>query len=156
MNKKKAIILRIIMYTAFLLLPVGMFIGTLNGFYQLNNHKTVVIEYDSIRHIKDDSEYYIIKDIVGNTYEIETHYQKAFNFEKFSENVDQGHELSITYVGEKTLLEVKSSSETFLSLTESSHLLGQSYTFFIILSIGLFFTILVLEVYEYSRWQKDQ
>lgn len=156
MNKKRAITVRILIYLAILLLPVLMLIGTIHGLYQLNDHKTVTIEFDSIRHIENDSEYYVIKDIVGKTYEIETHYQQAFNFDNFSENVETGHELSITYVGEKTVLEVKNSTETFLNLSESTRLLKQSYTFFIILSGILFFTILILEVYEYSKWMKSE
>lgn len=149
---KRAITIRIIIYFTILLFPVLMLIGTIHGLYQLNDHKIVTIEFDSIRHIEDDSEYYLIKDLVGKTYEIETHYQQAFNYDNFSENVETGHELSITYVGEKTVLEVKNSTETFLNLSESTRLLKQSYTFFIILSGILLFTILILEVFEYSKW----
>ena len=155
MIKKRAITLRILIYLVILLLPVLMLVGTLQGLYQLNDLKTITIEYDSIRHIEGDSDYYLIQDVDEKTYVIETHYKQAFNYSSFSDKVEKGNELMITYVNESTVLEVKSSTETFLNLSESTLLMKQSYIFFIVLSVVLFFTLLILEVYEYLKWLKS-
>ena len=156
MTRNKAIAIRIVIYIAILLLPIGMLIGSLNGIHQLNNSKSISIIFDSIRFINDDSSYYLLKDSDGKTYEIETHYQHAFDYDDFLENVENGQELSISYVGTRTLLEVKDATQTYLRLADSTSSLRQTYTFFIILSLLLFTTIAVLEAYEYSKWMKTE
>lgn len=156
MTRNKAIAIRIVIYIAILSLPIGMLIGSLNGIHQLNNSKSISIIFDSIRFINDDSSYYLLKDSDGKTYEIETHYQHAFDYDDFIENVENGQELYITYVGTRTILEVKDATQTYLRVSDSTSSLRQSYTFFIIVSLLLFVTITVLEAYEYSKWMKSE
>ncbi|SKC35713.1 Uncharacterised protein [Acholeplasma oculi] len=155
MTKRKAFTIRIVIYIAVYMLPVGMLIGTLNAIKQLNNHQVETITFSSIRHVEADSDYYLIKDINDREFEIETHYKKVFRYEHFTDYIEVGDKLTITYISKNTVLEIKSETATYLNLSESTRLLNQSNISFLIISLILFVLIAVTEVYDYGEWIKS-
>lgn len=103
-----------------------------------------------------DSKYYIIKDISGNKFEIETHIQSDFNYVNFKNNVMKGDELIITHVRENALLEVKDHYNIYLDINDSTSHFHQTFLIFTCLAVFIFTLILIFFIIDFIQLKKGK